>query len=78
MCFLGSQRRTVDFDCTVEISSIEFETTVEAIAQELHVEVEIIPIDKFFHYPLQLVIVTNLWVNLEILRFSSLILIASR
>jgi hypothetical protein len=48
---LGSQRRTVDIDCTIVSISSELEATIDNIAQELHLEVEIIPIDEFIPLP---------------------------
>jgi hypothetical protein len=51
LCFLGSPRRTVDIDCSVDNPTEEFQETVEAVANELHVEVEIIPIDAFIPLP---------------------------
>jgi hypothetical protein len=43
LCFLGRPRRTVAIDCTADIKSKEFESAVEAVAQELQLEVEIVP-----------------------------------
>ena len=51
LCFLGSPRRTVDIDCVVELSTKEFKDTIDVVANELHVEVEIIPIDEFIPLP---------------------------
>ena len=51
LCFLGSPRRTVDIGCVVELSTKEFKDTVDVVANELHVEVEIIPIDEFIPLP---------------------------
>ncbi len=51
LCFLGSPRRTVDIDCVVDFSTKEFKDTVDAVANELQVEVEIIPIDEFIPLP---------------------------
>ena len=51
LCFLGSPRRTVDIDCTADIKSKEIESTVEAVAQELQLEVEIVPIEEFIPVP---------------------------
>jgi len=51
LCLLGSPRRTVDIDFTVEAPSKEFESVVELVAQELQLEVEIIPIEEFIPLP---------------------------
>jgi hypothetical protein len=51
LCFLGSQRRTVDIDCTIEAMPSELEAAVDDVARELHLEVEIIPIDEFIPLP---------------------------
>ena len=51
LCFLGSPRRTVDIDCTADVTTEEFELTVEAVAQELKLEIEIIPIEEFIPLP---------------------------
>jgi hypothetical protein len=62
LCILGSPRRTADIDFFLESSSKIFENTIEAVANELHVEIEIIPIDEFIplppntaarHYPME-------------------------
>ena len=51
LSFLGSPRRTMDIDCDVDITTEEFENTVETVANELHVEVEIISFDEFIPLP---------------------------
>ena len=51
MCFLGSPRRTVDIDFTVDISSEELENIVETVAQDLKLEIEEISIDEFIPLP---------------------------
>ncbi len=51
LCFLGSQRRTVDIDCTIEAMPAELEAIIDEISRELNMEVEIIPIDEFVPLP---------------------------
>ena len=51
LCFLGSQRRTIDIDCTIESMSKELEAAIDDVARELQLEVEIIPIDEFIPLP---------------------------
>ena len=51
LCFLGSPRRTVDIDCLVDPKSADLLESVEKIAAQLHIEVEIIPIDAFIPLP---------------------------
>jgi hypothetical protein len=51
LCFLGNPRRTVDIDFSVDDPTEEFQEMVEAVANGLHVEVEIIPIDAFIPLP---------------------------
>jgi hypothetical protein len=38
MCFLGSQRRTVDIDCTIETMPSELVATIDDVARELQME----------------------------------------
>ena len=51
LCYLGSPRRTVDIDCTIEGSTQALVATVESIANDLKMEVEIVPIDEFIPLP---------------------------
>ena len=51
LCYLGSPRRTIDIDIAVDISSKKLIDKISAVADELHVEVEIIPIDEFIPMP---------------------------
>ena len=51
LCFLGSPRRTMDIDCITDVATQEFELTVQSVAQELKLEVELVPIDKFIPVP---------------------------
>ena len=51
LCFLGSQRRTVDIDCTIEAMPSDLEAVIMNISQILQLEVEIIPIDEFIPLP---------------------------
>jgi hypothetical protein len=51
MCFLGSQRRTVDIDCTIETMPSELVATIDDVARELQMEVEIISINEFIPLP---------------------------
>ena len=52
LCFFGSPRRTVDIDCVIDSATKEFKDTIVAVANELQVEVEIIPIAEFIPLPL--------------------------
>jgi len=51
MCFLGSQRRTIDIDCTIEPLPNDLESAINDVSRDLHIEVEIIPIDEFIPLP---------------------------
>jgi len=51
MCFLGSQRRTVDIDCTIDTMPSDLKSAIDAVSRDLHMEVEIIPIDEFIPLP---------------------------
>ena len=51
LCFLGSQRRTVDIDCGLEAIPDELQRAIEIVARELKMEVEIISIDEFIPLP---------------------------
>lgn len=53
LCLLGSPRRTVDIDFTTKEPSNEFKKIVELVAQELRLEVEIIPIEEFIPLPVE-------------------------
>jgi predicted nucleotidyltransferase len=51
LCFLGNQRRTIDIDIFVDLLHAEFEDIVKEVAQELHLEVELIAIESFIPLP---------------------------
>jgi hypothetical protein len=51
LCFLGSQRRTVDIDCTIEAMPSDLEAAIRDVSQMLQLEVEVIPIDEFIPLP---------------------------
>jgi len=51
LSFLGSPRRTIDIDCTIDIQSQALEETIEKTALELKLEVEIVPIGEFIPLP---------------------------
>jgi hypothetical protein len=57
LCFLGNPRRTVDIDYTLDVSgreeaqSAQLEAVIAALADEMHLELEAIPIDEFVPLP---------------------------
>ncbi len=54
LCLLGSPRRTMDIDCTLDSTkdvSVDFIQTLESLADAMRLEVEIIPIDEFVPVP---------------------------
>jgi len=51
LCFLGSSRRTIDIDCTIEGPNEDFEATIENVANELALEVEVIAFNEFIPLP---------------------------
>ena len=60
LCFLGSPRRTADIDCFVDPTNQGFLESVKKLADQLHIEVEIVPINAFILYPQNRKTVTNL------------------
>lgn len=54
LCLLGSARRTIDIDYTVEAPTEEVEqlrATIEALAMELKLDLEAVPIEEFIPLP---------------------------
>jgi hypothetical protein len=54
LCFLGSPRRTVDIDYTVPPTfdqANELNKIIETLANELHLELEVVPIEEFIPLP---------------------------
>lgn len=54
LCFLGSPRRTVDIDYTVEAPTDQVDELIGLIAslsEELQLEIEIVPIEEFIPLP---------------------------
>lgn len=54
LCFLGNPRRTADIDYTTPFSarsSTELEVMINKLAQEMHIELESVPIETFIPLP---------------------------
>lgn len=54
LCLLGSARRTLDIDYTLEASAEEVEqlqATIEALAMEMKLDLEAVPIEEFIPLP---------------------------
>ena len=54
LCLLGSSRRTLDIDCTLGEAADqeqEFVQIMEVLADEMHLELEVIPIQEFTPIP---------------------------
>lgn len=54
LCFLGSPRRTVDIDYTIPSTfdpADELKKVINDLADELHLELEIVPIEEFIPLP---------------------------
>ncbi len=54
LCLLGSPRRTLDIDYTVEVPPDEvaqLQATIETVAVEMHLEMEAVPIEEFIPLP---------------------------
>ncbi|MEA3439344.1 MAG: DUF6036 family nucleotidyltransferase [Chloroflexota bacterium] len=54
LCLLGSPRRTIDIDITLDSSlenKIELDEAIKSVADKMHLELEIIPISEFIPVP---------------------------
>jgi|APSaa5957512622_1039677.scaffolds.fasta_scaffold130813_1 hypothetical protein len=51
LCFLGNPRRTTDVDLTFPDTQSEIKKQIEFLADELKIEVEIVPIEEFIPLP---------------------------
>jgi hypothetical protein len=51
LCFLGNPRRTVDIDYTVEPMATALVAEIESLANEMHLELEAVPIEEFVPLP---------------------------
>lgn len=51
LCFLGNPRRTVDIDYTVETMATSLVAEINSLADEMHLELEAVPIEEFIPLP---------------------------
>jgi hypothetical protein len=51
LCLLGSPRETLDVDYSIESSAPEIEKTLERLAQELKLDLELVPLEEFIPLP---------------------------